>query len=144
MQGIPQRSFTLGKLKSTFGVQSTDQIQEQSVVDAAAQGLYSVCLSDGIRSIDALSPGLYNFLLSGDFRPKSALRFFSPSGEAIFELPKHLTQERLQLTQSSSEEMLFNVNPVTRVAAEQMRKQTRYRPVRLMKKKETNPYSPSK
>ncbi|KAJ3300714.1 hypothetical protein HDV03_001982 [Kappamyces sp. JEL0829] len=130
--GLPKRSGTLHRLKGVFGA-STEFEHDQAAVDASHYGLYSICLSDSIRSLETLSPGLYSWIHSGEFKPKSNLRIFSPSGEKVVDgLPKHLTvpyspplppSERLVHT--SSEEQLFSVAPISKAFAESYRKQAR-------------------
>ncbi|KAJ3370576.1 hypothetical protein HDU91_006070 [Kappamyces sp. JEL0680] len=128
--GLPKRSGTLHRLKGVFGA-STEFEHDQAAVDASHYGLYSICLSDSIRSLETLSPGLYSWIHSGEFKPKSNLRIFSPSGEKVVDgLPKHLTvpyspplppSERLVHT--SSEEQLFSVAPISKAFAESYQSQ---------------------
>ena len=150
----PSRNATLRRLKNAFSssVLSTSESgaevnQDSHQIKSAASngnfkpnnavfafGLYSVVLSDSIRSLDYLSPGLYHWIHSGDYSPKGYIRFYSPSGLLIKDgIPKHLTEPytsesippppRHALT---TEEQMFNVNAISRGAAETMRKQTRY------------------
>lgn len=127
-------STALGQRESETEQQGQQQSHKQQ---NTAFGLYSVVLSDSIRSLETLSPGLYHWLHSGDYSPSSFLRFYSPSGLLIKDsLPKHLTEPYVPESFISSkahvlsleEQMGFNVSPIgSRAAhsADNMRKQSR-------------------
>ena len=153
----PARNATLRKIQNVFsGSNSTiftnnnnnnsgvahresdaNQGQQQQQKQDFAFGLYSVVLSDSIRSLETLSPGLYHWIHSGDFSPRGYLRFYTPSGLLIKDsLPKHLTEPYVPESFSSArahvlsleEQMGFNVSPIgSRAAnsADNMRKQAR-------------------
>jgi hypothetical protein len=156
----PSRNATLRKLKNAFSssVLNTSESSPDFKKDSSSQpkptpsttfkqpcsdftyGLYSVVLSDSIRSLDYLSPGLYHWIQSGDYCPKGYLRFYSPSGLLVKDsLPKHLTEpftpESIPVSSSlpspfpshrhgvTMEEQQFHVHSIS---AESMRKQSRY------------------
>lgn len=92
-------------------------------------GLYSVSLSDSIRSLETLSPGLYNWLCCGDYAPKSPLKFYLPSGLLIHGLlPKHLTEpyEAPTLKSTGSSGSINSNLSISAISSSSSRKQTRY------------------
>lgn len=90
-QANPTRRKTLKALKNVFKISKQPDFDFTQKVNA--HSMVTLALPSTVPSLNHMSPALWNWILTGEQRERlSVPMVFTPAGEVVPGLPKHLMQ----------------------------------------------------